>query len=141
MRAMNQIPNTYTHRLLVWVVALGLVCPGAVQATPGVTSDTIRIGGVMDLEGRSQGLGQGMKKGIETALDGQRINGKRIEFITLDDSYTPTKTERSTRTMLEQEVFAMLGNVGTPTAKVSLPILAEKNVPAVGFFTAAVSCT
>ena len=31
----------------------------------------------------------------------------------------------------------MLGNVGTPTAKVSLPLLADAKVPAVGFFTGA----
>jgi len=31
----------------------------------------------------------------------------------------------------------MVGNVGTPTAKVSLPVLKEANVPAVGFFTGA----
>jgi len=34
-------------------------------------------------------------------------------------------------------VVAMLGNVGTPTARVSLPILAENKIPAIGFFTGA----
>ena len=43
----------------------------------------------------------------------------------------------ATRKLLEQGVFAVLGNVGTPTAKVSLPVLAEDGAPAVGFFTGA----
>ena len=37
------------------------------NAEPGVSPVSIRIGGVMDLEGVSSGLGQGMKTGIEAA--------------------------------------------------------------------------
>ncbi len=108
-----------------------------VAAETGVSDRTIRIGGVMDLQGRSKGLGQGMKAGIEAALDGQRIQGKTIEYITVNDSYTPSKTSVETQNLIDQGIFAMIGNVGTPTAKVSLPILANNQVPAVGFFTGA----
>ena len=106
-------------------------------AETGVSSSVIRIGGVMDLEGRSRGLGRGMKAGIEAAIAGQRVQGRRIEFVALNDSYTPVKTIEATQRLLDKGVFAVVGNVGTPTAKVSLPILAEKKVPAVGFFTGA----
>lgn len=103
----------------------------------GVTKDTIRIGGVMDLKGRSRGLGQGMKMGIRAALRNQTVVGRRIEFVTLDDSYTPSKTIKGTKQLIKQGIFLMMGNVGTPTAKVSLPILAKNKVPALGFFTGA----
>ena len=106
-------------------------------AETGVTSNSIRIGGVMDLNGRSKGLGLGMKAGIEAALKGQKIQGKSIEYITANDSYTPQKTIDETQNMVDRGIFAMIGNVGTPTAKVSLPILAQNRVPAVGFFTGA----
>lgn len=106
-------------------------------AAQGVTGDTIRVAGVMDLEGRSRGLGLGMKRGIEAAFAGQRVRGYRIEYVTLDDSYTPEKTVEATRSLLDQDVFAFVGNVGTPTSKVALPLLAERGVPAVGFFTGA----
>lgn len=109
--------------------------PGLAQQ--GITDRLIRIGGVMDLEGRSRGLGLGMKAGIEAALRNQRLKGRRIEFVTLNDSYTPTKTIAATNALVTQGVFVMIGNVGTPTAKVSLPILARSKVPAVGFFTGA----
>jgi len=103
----------------------------------GVTDRVIRIGGVMDLEGRSRGLGLGMKAGIEAAIRDQRIGGRRIEFLTVNDSYTPSKTIEATNRLLSRGVFVMIGNVGTPTARVSLPILAANGVPAVGFFTGA----
>ncbi len=106
-------------------------------AETGVTPSLIRIGGVMDLEGRSRGLGQGMRAGILAAIDQVEVNGRTIEYLTLDDSYTPEKTIESTNRLLEEGVFLMIGNVGTPTARVSLPILAENDVPAVGFFTGA----
>lgn len=121
----------------VSLCALSLLGPQASFGEPGVTATTIRIGGVMDLEGRSRGLGQGMKSGIEAALRGQEVRGRSFEFITLNDSYTPNKTIDATNELIKRGIFVAIGNVGTPTAKVSLPILAEHGVPAVGFFTGA----
>lgn len=116
------------------VLVLG---PSLAAAETGVTPSTVRVGGVMDLEGRSRGLGQGMRTGILAAIEDAEVNGRTIDYLTLDDSYTPAKTIESTTQLLEEGVFLMMGNVGTPTAKVSLPILAENGVPAVGFFTGA----
>jgi len=103
----------------------------------GINDKTIKVGGVLDLEGQSRGLGQGMKTGILAAFKGVKVQGKRIQYVTLNDSYTPSITEKSTRRLIDEGVFAMLGNVGTPTAKVALPILADAKVPAIGFFTGA----
>ena len=42
------------------------------------------------------------------------INGRKIEFLTLDDAYSPTKTVEQTRKLVEQdEVVAMFSSVGT----------------------------
>ena len=106
-------------------------------AVPGVYPDRIVIGGVMDLDGHSRGLGQGMRDGILAALEGETIRGKRIEYITLNDSYNPALTVQRVNELVERGIFAMVGNVGTPTAKVALPILARNSIPAVGFFTGA----
>lgn len=121
----------------VLVAMLSLLGPLNAAAVTGVTPSKIRIGGVMDLEGRSRGLGQGMRAGILAAVGNAKVAGRSIEYLTLDDSYTPSKTIASTNQLLNEGVFLMMGNVGTPTAKVSLPILAEHGVPAVGFFTGA----
>ncbi len=129
----------------IWARAVGacglaacLVAGGtALAADPGVTDTTIRIGGVMDLEGLSRGLGQGMRIGIEAALRGELVQGRSIEFVALNDFYDPPTTVQATRQLLDQGIFLMIGNVGTPTAAASLPVLAENRTPAVGFFTGA----
>jgi branched-chain amino acid transport system substrate-binding protein len=42
------------------------------------------------------------------------INGRRVEFLTLDDAYSPAKTVEQTRKLVEQdEVLAMFSSVGT----------------------------
>ncbi|MEZ5582095.1 MAG: ABC transporter substrate-binding protein [Candidatus Competibacteraceae bacterium] len=120
----------------LWAVLIIAVNPVAAQEY-GVTDKTIRIGGVMDLEGASSGLGQGMKAGIEAAFKNEKIKNRDIEFVTLNDSYRPELTVDAVRQLIDQGIFLMLGNVGTPTARVALPILAENKVPAVGFFTGA----
>lgn len=106
-------------------------------AETGVTSNKIVIGGVMDLEGRSRGLGQGMKDGIMAALAGKQVKGRKFEYITLNDSYNPDKTKAATEDLVGRGIFTMIGNVGTPTAGASLPVLQQAGVPAVGFFTGA----
>ena len=106
-------------------------------AEEGITDDVIRIGGVLDLEGRSKGLGQNMQAGINAAFKGVVIKNRRLKYITLNDSYTPEKTIKSVNALIKQKVFLFAGNVGTPTAKVALPLLAKYKIPAVGFFTGA----
>jgi ABC-type branched-subunit amino acid transport system substrate-binding protein len=132
----NDIWSNNMKRFLLWV-AVSLSMAAFVQANQGVYSKNIVIGGVMDLEGQSRGLGQGMKTGIEAAFRGVTVRGKRLDYKVLNDSYTPDLTARQTERLIEDDVFAMLGNVGTPTAAVSLPLLADAGIPAVGFFTGA----
>lgn len=103
----------------------------------GVTSSSIQLGGVMALEGDASGLGRGMQKGLEAAFRDQDIQNRSIELTLRNDYYNPATTIEQTRALVELGIFAMIGNVGTPTARVSLPILAENNIPAVGFFTGA----
>jgi len=109
----------------------------SVHAVPGISKNTITIGGVMDLEGRSKALGTGMRTGIVAAIRGQKVKGKTIKYITLNDSYNPEKSISATNELIDKKIFLVIGNVGTPTAKVTLPILAKNNIPAVGFFTGA----
>ena len=127
------------HRI-VFMLSMGICLVYAANAwgfEHGVNKSAIRIGGVMDLEGDSRGLGQGMKIGIEAAIKGERIKGRKIEFVVLNDFYNPSHTIAQTEKLIGKGIFLMIGNVGTPTAKVSLPILAQNRVPAVGFFTGA----
>ncbi len=128
------VKTVFRHLLVILVVAASAQ---ALANEAGVTSSSIRIGGVMDLDGESKGLGLGMKAGLEAAFKGEQIQGRAIEFVVMNDFYVPENTVTATKQLIEQGIFLMLGNVGTPTARVSLPILAENKIPAVGFFTGA----
>ena len=130
--------KSFCNTALCAVAVAGvLLATGPARAETGVTDSVIRLGGVLDLEGRSKGLGRGMRAGLEAAFRGHKVKGRALEYVTMNDSYTPSMTVNATRQILREGVFAMVGNVGTPTASVSLPILAEARVPAVGFFTGA----
>ena len=104
---------------------------------PGVTRRTISLGSVLALQGQEEALGNRMKAGLEAALKGEKVQGKTININFQNDFYEPSTAEYVTYDLIEQGIFLMMGNVGTPTAQHTLPILAEHKVPAVGFFTGA----
>jgi branched-chain amino acid transport system substrate-binding protein len=92
------------------------------------------------LSGPAQGLGAGMKAGVEAyfklvnAAGG--IHGRPLELRALDDQYEPAKAGPNVRTLIDDDhVLAIVGNVGTPTAVVTVPIVNEKKVPLFGAFT------
>ena len=131
---------SFTHNIkIISLCFLSALCCGITpsQAEDGIADGVIRIGGVLDLEGRSKDLGESMKAGIDAAFKNETVKKYRVEYIARNDSYTPEKTVKSTNELIAEKVFLFAGNVGTPTAKVSLPILAKNNIPAVGFFTGA----
>lgn len=103
----------------------------------GVTRHAIRVGSVLALQGKAAGLGKGMEAGLQAAFKGVKVHGRSITLIARNDSYEPTRAKKETQALVSQGVFAMIGNVGTPTAMVTLPVLKEHDVPAVGFFTGA----
>ena len=103
---------------------------------------TIRVGMSTVLSGPSQLLGQKMLAGVQLELDTVNRNGgmfgKQLELIVLDDAYEPSRTAPNMRALIdERHVMAVLGNVGTPTAVVAVPIANEKHVPLIGAFTGA----
>lgn len=58
------------------------------------------------------------------------VNGRKIDFISRDDGYTPPKTVELTRQLVEQEqVLAMFGSEGTPTQIAVQPYLNSQKVP------------
>ena len=110
----------------------------ASSPTPGITQNSIRLGSILVLQGQDEALGNGMRIGIETALAQEKVQGRSLEIIFKNDYYEPASARKATEELLaDQDIFLALGNVGTPTAQVTLPILAQHNIPAVGFFTGA----
>ncbi|MCX4029679.1 ABC transporter substrate-binding protein [Endozoicomonas sp. SM1973] len=122
------------------LISLLLTAPTAVvyaKEGAGVSADKIKLGSVLALRGRARSLGVGMRQGLEAAFSGVTVKGKTIEVVFENDGYEPDLAVKATNKLIKENIFLMIGNVGTPTAKVTLPVLAKQQVPAVGFFTGA----
>lgn len=65
------------------------------------------------------------------------INRQRVELISLDDGYEPQNTVLNSKILIEQQVLALFGYVGTPTSHAILPILKQTNIPYLMPFTGA----
>ena len=103
---------------------------------------TWRIGMSAAFSGPAEALGNGMRKGVEAYF--QHVNrqggvhGRNIELIAKDDAYEPARTAPNMRQLIDEEnVLGIIGNVGTPTAAVAVPIAIEKKIPLFGAFTGA----
>lgn len=128
------------------LAALALVTAGLATGLPGRAGadppPPWRVGMVTALTGPSQALGTHMRRGVEAyfGLANRRggVNGRALELVARDDGYEPGKTGPAMRALIDDEhVFAMLGNVGTPTAVVAVPIANEKHVPLFAAYTGA----
>jgi serine/threonine protein kinase/ABC-type branched-subunit amino acid transport system substrate-binding protein len=115
-----------------------------VQQTPqqGVTDEEITLGMSAAFQGPAKELGRGMKLGIETYLrqlnENGGIDGRKVKLVALDDGYEPDKALPNMKELYEKrKVFAVIGNVGTPTAVVTVPYALEKNLIFFGAFTGA----
>jgi serine/threonine protein kinase/ABC-type branched-subunit amino acid transport system substrate-binding protein len=97
---------------------------------PGVTADSITFGTTTAFSGSSAELGEEMVLGIRTCFqavnDNGGINGKKLKLVALDDGYEPERALANMKELFDKrEVFGVIGNVGTPTAKVTVPFAVE----------------
>ncbi|HET90729.1 MAG TPA: hypothetical protein ENN99_08340 [Chloroflexi bacterium] len=120
-----------------------LVVPGfevarpALRATaPGVTADAIRLGTFCDLSGPNASIGMAALRGYSAYYDHVNrwggVHGRRIELRVEDDSFDPTRTRLAAiRLVTEEEVFAIVSPLGTPTNLAVLDYLLEQEIPVV----------
>ena len=111
-------------------------------AEPGVHDDRIVFGQSAAFKGPAAALGSGMRAGILAAFkeanDRGGIHGRRLELISYNDGYEPEIAITNTMRLIEEDqVFALVGEVGTPTSKAVQPIASEYGVPFLGPFTGA----
>jgi ABC-type branched-subunit amino acid transport system substrate-binding protein len=111
-------------------------------AVRGVTDREIRFGIAAPFSGSSKELGRQMKLGIDTAFnrvnDAGGIEGRMLKLIAADDGFEPTRTADAMKQLYEKDqVFGMIGNVGTATAAVALPYALDRRMLFFGAFTGA----
>jgi branched-chain amino acid transport system substrate-binding protein len=99
----------------------------------GAAETTIRIGNTAPYSGAASAYGtvaHAEAAYFQMLNDQGGINGRRIEFLTLDDAYSPSKTVEQTRRLVEQdEVLAMFSSVGTAPNIAVQKYLNAKHVP------------
>src|SRR5262245_29069101 len=85
-----------------------MALPSAAQqkSGPGVSSDTIKVGQTVPYSGPASAFSSFAK--VQAAyfrmLNAQGgINGRKVEFLSLDDGYAPPQTVEVTRKLVEQE--------------------------------------
>jgi branched-chain amino acid transport system substrate-binding protein len=108
----------------------------------GVTDSEIRFGISAPFSGAAKELGQNMQRGIEAAFRAANgnggVHGRQLRLVSADDGYEPARTAETMRQLFEKDqVFGVVGNVGTPTAMVAVPYALERKMLFFGAFTGA----
>ncbi|HEU4384299.1 MAG TPA: ABC transporter substrate-binding protein [Anaeromyxobacteraceae bacterium] len=120
-----------------------LLAPAAAPAqVNGVTEAEVLFGQSAAFSGPAKELGRQMKIGIDVAFAAQNdaggVNGRKLSLLAMDDGYEPERAKVALRELVERrKVFAIIGNVGTPTTKEVLPYVLDKGVIFFGAFTGA----
>jgi len=114
------------------VLASGLAF-AAGQYGPGVSDTEIKIGNTMPYSGPASALSSvGKAEAAYFAMinDHGGVNGRKINFVTRDDNYSPPKTVEVVRQLVEQEqVLFMFSSLGTATNTAVQGYLNDNKVP------------
>src|SRR5471030_307102 len=113
--------------------AAGKLPAFAADDTPGVTATELKIGHTIAYSGPASSYG--VIGRLETAFfdmvnEQGGVAGRKINFISLDDGYSPPKTVEQVRRLVEvDEVAFCFQNLGTPCNSAIAPYLNQRNVP------------
>jgi branched-chain amino acid transport system substrate-binding protein len=126
--------------------AIALV-PGGVGAqtkvtNQGVTPSEIALGTHQDLSGPVKGWGVAVANGMKMAVDeinaAGGIQGRKIKLVVEDSGYDPKRAVLASQKLIEKDqVFSMVGPMGSPTVLAAQDIVLEAGVPQLFPLTAA----
>jgi branched-chain amino acid transport system substrate-binding protein len=100
---------------------------------PGATDSQIKIGNIMPYSGPASAyavIGKTETAFFQMINDEGGINGRKIDFISYDDGYSPPKTFEQARKLVEDDnVLLIFNSLGTPTNSAIQTYMNEKKVP------------
>ena len=120
-----------------------ITAAGAAVAMPALAQFDRRVvlGQSAAFSGAAAQLGIQMNRGARLCFESVNtaggVHGAQIELRTMDDMYEPDKCKANTEALIKDDVFALFGYVGTPTALAALPLVNQAKVPFFGPFTGA----
>jgi branched-chain amino acid transport system substrate-binding protein len=129
----------------LFAVALALTSSASIAAEktygPGVTDTEIKIGQTIPYSGPAASFGtegRVIAAYYRMINDQGGIKGRKINFLSLDDSYSPPKTVELIRRLVEQdEVLGLFGTVGTAPNAAVQRYLNDRKVPQLFLFSGA----
>jgi len=121
--------------LLIGLMAAALAAPAMAQKKydPGATDKEIKVGNTDPYSGPASAYGQ-IGKAIAAYFkmvnDQGGVNGRKINFISYDDGYSPPKTVEMARKLVEQDqVLLLFQTLGTPSNTAIHKYMNGKKVP------------
>jgi branched-chain amino acid transport system substrate-binding protein len=113
--------------------AFPLVSHAQKKYDPGASDTEIKLGNLNPYSGPASAygtVGKAMQAYFDKVNATGGINGRKINFMTLDDAYNPAKSVEQTRKLVEQdEVLLMFGSLGTAQNIAVQRYLNAKKIP------------
>ena len=124
-------------RFIAGLFAATFVANLALAQSQGISKTEIVIGTIQDLSGPIAAFGKQARNGIQMRVDELNekggINGRKFKLVVEDNGYDPKKALLAAQKLVaNDEVFAILGHIGTAPNMAAMPIQFEKNV--INFF-------
>ena len=122
-------------RIAFFTVALALAFPAAAQKKydPGASDSEIKIGNTNPYSGPASAygtIGKSITAYFKMVNEQGGINGRKVNFISYDDGYSPPKTVEMARKLVEQDkVLLIFQPLGTPPNTAIHKYMNAKKVP------------
>jgi branched-chain amino acid transport system substrate-binding protein len=134
MEAMMRSNHIFKTLILAVFVAGALAgCGEQKSYDQGVSDDEIKIGSTNPYSGPASAygtIGRAETAYFDMINEQGGINGRKINFISLDDGYSPPRTVEQVRKLVEEEqVFLLAGTLGTPTNTAIHKYVNVKQIP------------
>lgn len=117
----------------ILVVGAGRAALAQKQYDTGASDTEIKIGNFVPYSGPASAygvVGKAMAAVFRKMNDDGGINGRKINFISYDDAYSPPKSVEQTRKLIESdEVLLLFGTLGTASNTAVQKYLNAKKVP------------
>lgn len=122
-------------------IAAGASALAGFQLARAQGETPIVLGQSAPFSGPAAQLGIQFYQGAKLFLDQANAqSGHRdVEIRFLDDGYEPDRCAANTRKLIDDDVFALFGYIGTPTSLAALPLAVNAKVPFVAPFTGAMA--
>ncbi len=126
---------------LLGILGFALAAAPAVAQAPGATATEIKVGNTNPYSGPASAygtIGKVIGAYFKKINDEGGITGRKINYITYDDSYSPPKAVEMVRRLVEQDqVLLLFQTLGTPTNSAIHRYVNQQKVPHIFIATGA----